>query len=58
MGKLDLPAACSRYDGEWIGVRNGQASQNNMTDKETFDLIEQNRRNDLTLFYLSGGAFL
>lgn len=59
--KLDPPAACSTYDGEWIGVRNAskttQDSQVNMTDQEKFNLIEQNRLNDLTLFYLSGGAW-
>ncbi|KAF3407780.1 hypothetical protein DPV78_000446 [Talaromyces pinophilus] len=59
--KLDPPAACSTYDGEWVGVRNAfkttQDSQVNMTDREKFNLIEQNRLNDLTLFYLSGGAW-
>jgi hypothetical protein len=60
--KLDPPAACSSYDGEWIGVRKAcktmQDSQDNMTDQEKFNVIEQNRQNDLTLFYLSGGAWL
>lgn len=60
--KLDPPAACSTYDGEWVGVRNAfkttQDSQVNITDREKFNLFEQNRLNDLTLFYLSGGAWL
>lgn len=61
MEELDPPAACSSYDGEWIGVRNVQdphVPRTDINDQEKFNLIEQNRRNDLTLFYLSGGAFL
>lgn len=60
--KLDPPAACSCYDGEWIGVDNERKTtrdaQDGMTEQGKYNLIEQNRRNDLTFFYLSGGAWL
>ncbi|RAO68279.1 uncharacterized protein BHQ10_004291 [Talaromyces amestolkiae] len=59
--KLDPPAACSCYDGEWIGVDNERKTtrdaQDGMTEQGKYNLIEQNRRNDLTFFYLSGGAW-
>jgi hypothetical protein len=61
MEKLDSPAACSSYDWEWIAARNVQdppVPQTNITDREKFNVIEQNRRNDLTLFYLSRRVWL
>jgi hypothetical protein len=61
--KLDPPAPCSTYHGEWIGVRKGiqdprAPQQPNLTEQEKFNLIENHRQNDLILFYLSGGAWL
>lgn len=62
MEKLDPPAPCASYDGEWIGVRKDvkdpKAPQPDVSEQEKFNGIQQNRQNDITLFYLSGGAWL
>lgn len=61
--QLDPPAApCASYDGEWIGVRKDvkdpKAPQPDVSEREKFNGIQQNRQNDITLFYVSGGAWL
>jgi hypothetical protein len=59
--KLDPPAACSTYAGEWLGIGDSPSTevpQTDISDQEKFNIINQNRRNDTTLFYLSGGAWL
>ena len=60
--KLDPPAPCVPYNGEWIGVqkdvKDPKAPQPEISDQEKFQRIQQNADNDMTIFYLSGGAFL
>jgi hypothetical protein len=60
--KLDPPAPCASYTGEWIGVRKDvkdpNAPQPDMNAQEVFDAIQQNSTSDVSLFYLSGGAWL
>ncbi|KAL3473416.1 alpha/beta-hydrolase [Aspergillus californicus] len=59
--KLDPPAPCSNYKGQWIGsrrdVKDPKAPQLDLSEHETFDVIQENTTNDMTLFYLSGGAW-
>ncbi|RAL01116.1 alpha/beta-hydrolase [Aspergillus ibericus CBS 121593] len=56
--KLDPPAPCASYKGEWIGVmKDGNAPLPDMSEHERFKAIEQNSTSDVTLFYLSGGAW-
>ncbi|PWY95177.1 alpha/beta-hydrolase [Aspergillus sclerotioniger CBS 115572] len=56
--KLDPPAPCASYKGEWIGVmKDGNAPSPDMSEHERFKAIEQNSPSDVTLFYLSGGAW-
>ncbi|KAJ5538232.1 alpha/beta-hydrolase [Penicillium frequentans] len=59
--KLDPPAPCISYNGEWIGVRKDvkdlKAPQPDISDQEKFQSIQQNVDNDMTIFYLAGGAF-
>ena len=60
--KLDPPAACADYRAEWIGFRNDvkdpKAPQPDGTEQERFLDIQQHITNDVTLFYISGGAWL
>ncbi|PLB50907.1 alpha/beta-hydrolase [Aspergillus steynii IBT 23096] len=59
--KLDPPAPCSDYKAEWLGVRNDvknhKAPQPEGTEQEKFNGIEQHATNDVTLFYVPGGAW-
>ncbi|KAE8402408.1 alpha/beta-hydrolase [Aspergillus pseudonomiae] len=59
--KLDPPAACADYRAEWIGFRNDvkdpKAPQPDGTEQERFLDIQQHITNDVTLFYISGGAW-
>ncbi|KAI9035187.1 alpha/beta-hydrolase [Aspergillus affinis] len=59
--KLDPPAPCSDYKAEWLGVRNdvmdNKAPRQDGTKQERFRRIEQHTTNDVTLFYIPGGAW-
>ena len=60
--KLDPPAPCADYKAEWLGVRKDvkdhKAPQPDVTEQEKFRSIEQHTTNDVTLFYIPGGAWL
>ncbi|KAE8422516.1 alpha/beta-hydrolase [Aspergillus pseudocaelatus] len=59
--KLDPPAPCADYKAEWLGFRNDvkdpNAPQPYGADQKIFSDIEKHATNDVTLFYISGGAW-
>ncbi|KAJ0424826.1 alpha/beta-hydrolase [Aspergillus carlsbadensis] len=59
--KLDPPLPSVSYKGEWIGVENevkdSGSLQPSVGEHETFKAIQASSTSDVTLFYLSGGAW-
>jgi hypothetical protein len=60
--QLDPPAPCSNYQGEWIGVRKDVKDRNTLqpilSEYEKFKEIQRNTPGDVTLFHITGGAWL